>query len=417
MLRSLVQHRCAFLFQNEIMKTTKQILVFLLAVFMLAPVYAGPGSCNAKEVRIRSFCVVGTGGDGPTSDHEITWFLHETADRYYPRPGSGNDCPQGYDCGEACCDVPEGSCQSLPNSIYKQVDSAESLIVTVQEHDGTGSSDDWTKVNLLPDEWALNTCEKYELRMAAEWGAQRKELICLNTEISAGPLCGFEIDSCVEKVVPTDAYEWFLDVRPYTGESGRRLLGHEDDFEPYIDGCTDQTYDMSLHVEDGGHLFALMSPVSDEALAKNCPFLATHAQLDGNASNPNSYKELLAWDSRDEFETKFDPQKSIKMGEFSLLQLAAGYKQAVVPSDSVYDVLSRNCASFLLEFTEFLGITIDSRIKSFVAQQILNSGDKRMANMVRESLKKSSDRHLRMSDKDAIELLIEKTNGGDIENI
>jgi len=380
--------------------------LFLVASALVPSVFALPQFCEDKEIRIERFCYIGRGGDAQNDEHEIEWFLQTTSPPYYPLNPSV-DCGNGN--GDDFCKVPANGCETLQNSRFKQIESFESMFVQVREDDGSGTPD-FTSTFLPSFFWHSPSCQPYEVVLYVAWGSTSYDIVCIDGDIE---VLGFNvagIDACISVVIPDKGYAWHVIVQPRSG--GRRHLAADDEeFISYLDECGSEEYEVSLHVGDNGHLHGLASPVEQEAVEAGCPSLATHASL-STEEDGNSYKELLAFHDHEEFKDEFQGENAVSIGQFSLTDLAEAYEKAEVSENSVYDLLSNNCASYLVNLSRHLGVPIDRWIKSFVANRLLQGKGRHIVDQIRESFMGFGHRYLiwgDATDEEVIGMLVEKT--------
>ena len=207
-------------------------------------------------------------------------------------------------------------------------------------------------------------------------------------------------------------------------DTRRRLLGadvafdgDEPEYREHLEKCGDYEYEALLFVDS--HLHGVVSP-KEEAMEAGCPFLVVHAVFEGTAPGR---KEILFFDDKQSGEYLFADGKlaegSLPLGIFKLHELARAYDEADAGSEASYDIVSNNCGSFMVDLATKLGLTVDTKVTSFVARRLIEDSGKQLAEMIRSNLKNLSpfgDRHLlrgeTATDEELVEALVESHASG-----
>jgi hypothetical protein len=98
------------------------------------------------------------------------------------------------------------------------------------------------------------------------------------------------------------------------------------------------------------------------------------------------------WDNVEEGLSMFSEEESLPIGTFKLADLAQAYEDT--PDDDVsagrgggvYDLVTNNCATYMVKLASTLGVKIDSRITSFVARRLIEESGKDLADKIRNSM-------------------------------
>jgi hypothetical protein len=172
--------------------------------------------------------------------------------------------------------------------------------------------------------------------------------------------------------------------------SSRRLLttsyplSREDDgYDRYLSDCGGFEYNVSLYVDESTHLYAVGFP-NEDAAAAGCPMIATHAivQLHGAPAT----KELLVWDDIEQGRNMFDSDGFVSVGTFQVADLARAFDNVKLGSKGGYDIVTNNCATYLVNLASELGVKVDTRITGFVARRLLENSGSEFVKSVRASV-------------------------------
>jgi hypothetical protein len=152
------------------------------------------------------------------------------------------------------------------------------------------------------------------------------------------------------------------------------LSCEDDGYEKFLGNCGQFEYDVSLYVDKVTHLYAVGFPKED---ATECPMVATHAIVHLHDGAPAT-KELLIWGDVEQGRNVFDQDGFISVGSFTVADMAQAFEK-VEPGGSsnggAYDMVTNNCAVYLVNLASELGVKIDMRITGLVARRLLeNSG-------------------------------------------
>jgi hypothetical protein len=197
---------------------------------------------------------------------------------------------------------------------------------------------------------------------------------------------------------------------------GRRLSGLADEVFELQDGeqeydtermqaCADYDYEGHLHVGDA-HFFVVAVP---GAVAKNagCPAMAAHAVYESEDRVP--IKQGLIWNDPEECQSHFE--ESLYIGTWRLETLLEAAEQAEHTRPGSYNIITNNCANFLLDIMRKLEVKINAKMTSYVTRRLLQNSP--VVKGIREAYKEVfGSRNLRgegddMSDEDLIQLVVE----------
>lgn len=176
---------------------------------------------------------------------------------------------------------------------------------------------------------------------------------------------------------------------------------HQELYQSYFEKCRDLNYDISLIVTS--HLYVVASPSQSEdpTSAIGCPFLVTHAHFSNteeasiNSEEAGSEvkvatKELLVWYNKEQGEAQFLGEgtwrdKSYFVGQHPLHELAAAYE--AVDATGEYDVVTNNCAHYILRLSQQMGISVDAKMTSFVTHRLMAESSNKMMTLMRDRVK------------------------------
>jgi hypothetical protein len=161
-------------------------------------------------------------------------------------------------------------------------------------------------------------------------------------------------------------------------------------YQQYLEACGHFEYPLFLHVDQHSHLMVYGIP-PEAATAAGCPFGAAHSVFATRQGKPVAEKEILMWSKVDEGLSMFQERESLPIGTFKLADLARAHEATPdhendVGVSAVYDIVTNNCATYMVKMASTLGVKIDSRITSFVARRLLEESGKDLANKIRNSL-------------------------------
>jgi hypothetical protein len=192
-------------------------------------------------------------------------------------------------------------------------------------------------------------------------------------------------------------------------------LNLEDDaYAKFLGECGSFNYDTALYVDADTHLYAVGFP-NEDATGAGCPMIATHAIVRHDGATAT--KELLFWDNVEQGSRMFDKDGLVSVGSFMVLDMAQAF-ETVEPAGSsnggAYEVVTNNCAVYLVNLAFELGVKIDTRITGFVARRLLENSGSQFVESVRASVNYLSlfkgGRNLRSgdsaTDQDVVELLV-----------
>jgi trypsin len=174
--------------------------------------------------------------------------------------------------------------------------------------------------------------------------------------------------------------------------SARSLKQEDEKYQSYLAACGDLDYDVSIYVDASTHLFVMGVPKDkDAATAANCPMGAVHAVM---SENDKASKEIVMWEDMNEGASMFEKEGLLHIGTFKLEALADAYETAepdntrnmATGNFNYYDIVTNNCASFLVNLANELGVKIDSRMTSFVARRLLTNSGKELADKIRNNM-------------------------------
>ena len=188
--------------------------------------------------------------------------------------------------------------------------------------------------------------------------------------------------------------------------------GHnEPEYGAFVKACGDLDYEGGLYIDEAPHFYAIAAPKGD-AMAAGCPFLAASVEFDSD--NVSMHKQMSAWEDIEVAESFFS-KESLAMGTFQAADLVSAFEESNAGGGS-YDVLTNNCAGFLLSIASHLGVRIGSRETKFVTRRLLEENAKGLVQRIKSSVNYQSlfqDRHLlradttTTTDEDLIELVVE----------
>jgi hypothetical protein len=164
----------------------------------------------------------------------------------------------------------------------------------------------------------------------------------------------------------------------------------DDTYQQYLEACGHFEYPLFLHVDQHSHLLVYGVP-PETAVEAGCPFGAAHTVFVTRQGKPVVVKEILMWTNVDEGLSMFQ-EESLSVGTFKLADLARAYEATPDGTDEsgkangVYDIVTNNCATYMVKMATTLGVKIDSRITSFVARRLVEESGKDLANKIRSSL-------------------------------
>ena len=172
-----------------------------------------------------------------------------------------------------------------------------------------------------------------------------------------------------------------------------------------LEACVDYDYDGYLHVGDA-HFYVVGVP-GEEAKSAGCPAMAAHVVYESEDSVP--VKQALIWNDPEECQSHFD--ESLYFGTWRLETLLEASKQAEYTRPGSYNIITNNCAVFLLDLTRILDVKIDARMTSYVTRRLLQESS--VVKGIRETYKEVfGNQKLRgegedMSDEDLIRFVVE----------
>ena len=194
-----------------------------------------------------------------------------------------------------------------------------------------------------------------------------------------------------------------------------------DEYQYYVDTCGDFEYDVSIVVDT--HFFGVAVPL-ENAVASGCPRLVTHAVFDDSSSvafGDNYKKQVSICTNVKEFTSLFSGEDSLPVGTFKLSELVRAHENVDPNLDAerraAYDIVSNNCAEYMIALASELNIKVDNRIISFVAARLLKHASRDFFKQIRTSLHLSGvDRRnlLRsesigsIADKELIDMVVRK---------
>ena len=103
-------------------------------------------------------------------------------------------------------------------------------------------------------------------------------------------------------------------------------------------------------------------------------------------------KEILVWNSRGDMVDALDGHAdggSIRIGEFAVSEMIEAFEKAKAggsKAGSVYDIVTNNCASFLVNLAAEMNFKIDARMVAFVTRRLLEESGKDLADRIRNSV-------------------------------
>lgn len=150
-----------------------------------------------------------------------------------------------------------------------------------------------------------------------------------------------------------------------------------------LESCVSYDYESYLFVDT--HLYGLAIPASAEAIQAGCPFLAIHANFLSHTGHVQ--KQLLVWRSVTEGQLQFPSEYQYPMGVFPLHVLLEAFEQTPLPQQSkIYDIVSNNCALYLVQLAKRLNITIDRHVAGFVAARLWQENGDSLLQAIRSSV-------------------------------
>lgn len=159
------------------------------------------------------------------------------------------------------------------------------------------------------------------------------------------------------------------------------------------ESCLGMSYQVSLVVET--HLYGVAIPEDDEET--KCPLLVLHTDFSTPGSSSVSdhviEQQLLIWDDASEYPEHFDlSSASHSLGRFplsTLVEALSDMSQNFAQQNNnvaAWDVLTNNCAGFLLQVARRLNIDyMDPVLTKFVAQRLLHASGQRLIESIKSS--------------------------------
>ena len=156
--------------------------------------------------------------------------------------------------------------------------------------------------------------------------------------------------------------------------------GTEQEYKQLVDSCGDHDYDVSLYVSDT-HFFG-MATRETKVVDNICPSLiVTHVDFDEDGP---ATKELLGWFDKTEGMIHF-PKKSAAIGTFKVKELTSAFESAKPSGVGKYDYISNNCADFMINMANELGVKIDSTITGYITRNLLEDSGSALIEQIKES--------------------------------
>lgn len=171
-----------------------------------------------KEVRIYKFSINGecdSSGDIPRGEHQLRF----DGSKYFPNRNSDcNQSPQGY------CKWDEEEAHYLgENAPWKSISALDSITVGTIEHDKIGQ-DDITSAKLEANDWYIDTCETYEVAVAAEFYQERVKSRCFGLSAALKGKDRANLQDCTNWTEPNDSFVWYLEVKPAAQKRAYRVF-------------------------------------------------------------------------------------------------------------------------------------------------------------------------------------------------
>ena len=198
-------------------------------------------------------------------------------------------------------------------------------------------------------------------------------------------------------------------------DSGRKLkeksdltfAGNEDEYQEFVDACGEHDYEVSLYVGDT-HFSGIAVPASNDISAACPSFVAAHVVFD---EDEPATKELLGWYNKAEGMAHF-PKESAPIGTFKAKDIARAFETAEPSGTGSYELLTNNCANFLINMANVLSVKVDSTITAYVTRRLLEDSGNALVDKIKESayfLSYSDGRHLRgdIHDKELVQLVVD----------
>ena len=195
--------------------------------------------------------------------------------------------------------------------------------------------------------------------------------------------------------------------RKLTEQSHFSFAGNEDEYKEFVDACGEHDYKVSLYVGDT-HFSGIAVPASDDIDA-GCPsFVVAHVDFDEDGP---ATKELYGWHDKAEGMTHF-PKESAPIGTFKAKDIARAFETAEPSGAGAYELLTNNCANFLINMANLLGVKIDSTITTYVTRRLLEDSGSALVDQIKESaffLSHFEGRHLRgdIHDEELVQLVVD----------
>eukprot|EP00985_Skeletonema_marinoi_P002109 scaffold855_cov98-Skeletonema_marinoi.AAC.1 len=148
-----------------------------------------------KRVQVYRFCIEGSCDAGANGEHRLK------LDGQWLWGGFKN--------------FREGQCHSINHSA-KTVAAWKSLAVGTEEHDSSSENDSWF-ATMAASDWYSETCETYEVILAKQHEAQKKESMCWEMSAAGGVKgvdLGLTATRCSEWKKPSESFLWYLRVEP-----------------------------------------------------------------------------------------------------------------------------------------------------------------------------------------------------------
>lgn len=130
-------------------------------------------------------------------------------------------------------------------------------------------------------------------------------------------------------------------------------------------GCWHEDYNLSLIVN--GHLFLAAIPANEQS---SCPPLLADARFMNDAGGFEPHMALSEL-SDDMVGPILD--SAYPLGAFPLEELLLAFDTAVVSADTSYDIMSNNCATFVLSVLSQLQLEVDQVIITYTVDKLLES--------------------------------------------
>jgi hypothetical protein len=82
----------------------------------------------------------------------------------------------------------------------------------------------------------------------------------------------------------------------------------------------------------------------------------------------------------------FDDNGFVSVGTFQFADMTRAFDKVEPGSNGGYDVVTNNCATYLVNLASELGVKVDTRITGFVARRLLENSGSEFVNSVRASV-------------------------------